>query len=111
MKSFIASILVLSSVSAFATTTVNCKSANYIVTVSDIEEFSFANYGINGKMNEGADVEIENSYVSGNILAFSLKVDGQSKKFEVAATKTGASTYSGKIFTGKSVQTATCTRK
>jgi hypothetical protein len=111
MKTFIVSMIALCSLSAFASTTVNCKSANYTINVADIEEFSFANYGINGKMNEGASVEMEDSYLSGNILAFSLKVDEKSKKFEVVASKSGAKTYSGKIFTDKVVQAATCTRK
>lgn len=106
---------------AFATpetTTVKCKSANYVVEVADIEAYPFANYGVNGWMNDAADVEMEESYLSERVLAFSLKIDGQPKKMEVAVTrtsankKTGVVTYKGKIFSGaKSAQDAVCTRQ
>lgn len=97
--------------SAFATTTLNCKSASFMIQVSDLEEFSFANYGINGKMNEGADVEVGDQYVSDRIIALSLDVDGQESKFELSATKTGNGKYAGQIFSEKAAEAATCTRK
>lgn len=113
MKKIILSFIILGSISAsaFATTTLNCKSANYEITVADIEEFAFANYGINGVMNDGADVEVENSYVTDRVVAMALKVDGQSKKFELAVSKSSQGKYTGRIFTGKSAQDAKCTRK
>ena len=111
MKKLLIAIIALGSLSAFATTTVECKSVNYSVVVSDIEEFSFANYGINGVMNDGADVEVSAQYVSDKVIAFGLTVDGQEAKFEVAATKAANGKYIGKILTGKSAQDAVCTRK
>lgn len=100
------------SASSFATTTVTCKSANYTVIVADIEAYSFANYGVNGVMNDAADVEMESLYLSDRIMAFSLSVDGQPKKIEVSAIRSGPRSYSGKIFFGKkTVQNANCVRE
>jgi hypothetical protein len=104
-------VLGLLTTSAFATTTLNCKSASFIIEVADIEEFSFANYGINGKMNDGADVEVGEQYLSDRIIALSLDVDEQERKFELSVTKTGNGKYAGQIFSGKSAEAATCTRK
>lgn len=112
MKTFMTSMMIFAalSTSAFATTTLNCKSANYSIVVSDIEEFSFANYGVNGVMNDGADVEVGKSYISQNVVALALTVDGQKSKFELSVTKTAPTKYEGKIFTGKISQKAICTR-
>lgn len=113
MRKIALSLIILGSMSlsAFATTTLSCKSANYEIIVADLEEFAFANYGINGVMNDGADVDVENSYVTDRIVAMALKVDGQSKKFELAVTKSSQGKYTGRIFTGKSAQNAICLRK
>jgi len=111
MKKMIIGFLALASISsAFATTTHTCTSANYTVSIADIEEFPFANYGINGKMNEGADVEVDGLYVSDRVIAAALSVDGQKKKFEVSVSRTASGKFSGKIFTGKVSQDAKCTR-
>lgn len=110
-KILIACALSMFTCSAFATTTLDCKSSSFVIQVADLEEFSFANYGINGKMNEGADVEVGEQYVSDKIIALSLDVDGQERKFELSVTKSGAGKYSGRIFSGKLAEAATCTRK
>jgi len=102
---------VFASASSFATTTVTCKSANYTVKVADIEDYSSANYGVNGVMNSGADVEMEEAYLSNRVMAFSLSVDGQPKKIEVSVIRSGETSYSGKIFFGKkTMQNTVCTR-
>lgn len=112
MKRLMTSVMILTAftTSAFATTTLNCKSANYSIVVSDIEAFSFANYGINGVMNDGADVEVGKSYISQNVIALALTVDGQKSKFELSATKIAPTKYEGKIFTGKLSQKVVCSR-
>lgn len=111
MKRLLIGFLTFVSLSSFAATTLECKSANYTVTVSDIEDFSIANYSVNGKLNDGADVEVEKSYLSDRIVAVGLSVDGQSKKIEVSATKNTKGFLIGKIFFGKTTQNATCTRR
>lgn len=79
------------SFSAFATTTLDCKSSRFVIQV--------------------ADVEVGEQYVSDKIIALSLDVDGQERKFELSVTKSGAGKYSGRIFSGKLAEAATCTRK
>lgn len=101
--------------SSFAGDNILCKSANYVVSINDIvtddsSVEAIGNYGINGVINDGADVEISQFYYTSNILSVSLRVDGNFNKFELTATKKGNG-YSGKIFTGKTVQNVECTKK
>ncbi len=112
MKTLLTIILASTfSLSAFATTTLNCKSANYAVEVADIEEFSFSSYSINGRQINGADVELENSYISDRVVALSISVDGQPKHIELAAAKDKNGVLKGTLFFGKVSQSATCKRK
>lgn len=95
---------------AFAESQLKCKSANYMVSITEDKEGNrSANYGINGVENDAADVEIEKSYISNRVIAAQLNVDGQSSKFEISVIKTGPSTFAGKIFQGKFAQNASCT--
>lgn len=111
MKSFaVIAIMALISVNSFATTTLTCKSANYSVQVSDIEEFSFANYSVNGKLNEGADVEVEKSYLSNRVIALGLTVDGQKNHIEISVAKNNKGILAGTLFFGKTSQAVTCKR-
>lgn len=95
---------------AFAESKLKCKSANYMISIIEDQQGNrYGNYGINGWENDAADVEIEKSYFSDRVIAVQLNVDGQSNKFELSVTKTGPSTYAGKIFQGKFTQNANCT--
>lgn len=111
MKKLMTTFLTLVCSASFATTNLNCQSANFTVVVNNLENTPVANYGINGAMNDGADVELEKSYLSKHIIALSLKVDGQPEKFEVSANRTSEGEYSGRLFTGKLVQQVECSRK
>lgn len=100
--------------SAFAGDNIICKSANYEVSIKNIviDDSSIVakgNYVTNGVISDGADVEIGQFYFTTNILSVSLRVDGKFNKFEVSATKNGNG-YSGKLFTGKTVQNVVCTK-
>ncbi len=96
---------------SFAATTLNCKSANYAIKVSDIEDFSFSEFSVNGKTNNDADVELENSYLSDRIIAVALKVDGVSKKIELSVSKDKKGKLVGNLYVGKVSQKAVCTRE
>lgn len=97
------------STAAMAGTQINCKSANYSISITRSEKSApFANYGINGWQNDAADVVIEQSYFSERVIAASLEVDGQKNKFELSVIKAGPNKFAGKIFSGKSTQNAVC---
>ena len=112
MKNIITALLVFVAIIpvSFAATTLNCKSVDYVIIVNDLDGSPVANYGIDGIMNDGADVEIEKLYLSQNAIALSLKVDGQPCKFEMAVTRTGHEKYVGRIFMDNSVQELNCIR-
>lgn len=111
MKSFaLIALMALISANSFATTTLTCKSANYAVQVSDIEEYSFANYSVNGKLNDGADVELDKSYLSDRAIALGLTVDGQKNKIEISVAKNSKGVLAGTLFFGKTSQAVTCKR-
>ncbi len=75
-----------------------CESQNYTIflTVQDGKVIA-ANYAIDGRINTGADVDIEQSYNSSTLLVAQLAVDGQSSSFEVAVVKTESFPTDGAI--------------
>lgn len=109
MKKLVILFTIIFNVQAYAMD-LECKSAKYTVKVTDIAgDNPVANYGINGKMNDGADVALGQVYLSDKVIALSLNVDGVMEKFEVAAVSiNGAKTFSGYILTGKTSQKAIC---
>ncbi len=110
MKKLILATMLIGTFSAFAGTQVDCKSANYTVSITTDSSGNIvlANYGVNNRMNDGADVEVEKAYSSSRVLAAQLKVDGASNKFELAVTKNVKGVFEGKIFSGKYAQNAKC---
>lgn len=109
MKSFLIVLAVLGSVSSFASVDLTCKSTKYTIQVNDIgSENPSANYGIDGKMNDGADVTVGSVYFSDRVIALSLNVDGVLEKFEVSAVNAKARTFNGVILTGNQSQKAIC---
>jgi hypothetical protein len=85
-----------------------CESANYRIGIFKGDKgIEGANYAINGVVNEGADVEITQGYLSDRALAFQLRVDGQKNFFELIATRNG-DVYTGSIYTKKFRQYLTC---
>lgn len=56
------------------------------------------NYAMNGQLNNGAEVRVEQRYLTSKGLAVSLNVDGQKNKLEVVATAMKANVYKGKMF-------------
>lgn len=111
MKKILLIVLAMSSLSSFAATSLNCNSKSYTIVVNDLESNPTANYGINGNMNDGADVEIGKMYLSDRIIALSLTVDGQVDKFEVSVTKARHGKYSGAIYSGNLPEILHCTRR
>lgn len=112
MKRFLGAFCLMSLLcSASSATTIECQSATYTVVARNIEATPDVNYGINKKMNTGADVSLDKSYISDRILALSLKVDGQPGKFEVSAVLGKSGQYKGLIYADKISQTIKCTKK
>ncbi len=89
----------------------NCKSAKYSVVVNQNNGVLNANYGVNGRMNDGAEVILEDTYISDKIIALSLNIDNQPNKIELAVTKLSSGLFSGKLYFGKVMQSVKCTRK
>lgn len=109
MKNFLLTSVFLGSLSTFATVDLTCKSAKYTLTVHDLgSEKPSANYAIDGKFNEGADVEVGPVYFSDRVIALSLSVDAVIEKFEIAVTSTKPKNYKGLLFTGNQSQVVTC---
>ena len=112
MRKTVTTFCVLCSLSTVSfATTVECLSANYTVVAKNIETTPDINYGINKKMNTGADVSLDKYYISDRILALSLKVDGQPAKFEVSAVLGKSGQYKGLIYADKISQNIKCTKK
>ena len=110
MKTLIAAAaLTLLSTSSFANEDqLICKSSNYWVLLFDVNGSFSANYAVNGDINDGADVNLDQKYVSDKIISASLNVDGQPGIFELAVTKNKAGIFTGKIFRNGKQQTAVC---
>jgi len=113
MKMILAALTLAFSLQSFALD-LHCDSATYNIVVKDVEAGGkpIANYGINNYMNDAADVEIGDIYVSNRVIALSLTVDRQPGKFEVSASiAPNKKKFEGKIFSDKKAQAASCSIK
>jgi len=108
MRSTLATIMALISVNTFAMSTIECKSDSFKIKVNDIEESAIANYSVNGEENYAADIDLEKSYISDRVIAMGLKVDGQSKKIEISASKNSTGIFTGRLFFGNLSQVVVC---
>lgn len=114
MKFLMLTIFILGTFGAYAAS-YDCKSANYRIIIDDIVfdhgglEVINPNYEINGKKNDGADVEIGQIYVTDEIFSASLRVDTVFNVFQVSAIKKGkGNKLEGKIYTKNISQNAIC---
>ncbi len=104
MKKLLSVILLsIISLNAFSAQVIEC-------TTSDLKDKIIAsktsgvwtgNYAMNGQLNDGAEVRVEERYLTKKGLALSLNVDGQKNKLEVVATVVKANVYKGKMFVEK----------
>lgn len=115
MKSFfILVLLALTTTSAFAAqSAIVCFSENkavYLIKENDV--FTYANYEIDGVLNDGADVVVEKgALLTDKVLSLSLNVDGQKSKIKIV-TETRSSgfpnVYYGVMIFGEQKSVATC---
>ena len=110
MKMFIAAatLSLISAASHVNAADLLCTSSSYQILVSDLSGDVWANYAVNGEVNDGADVRLDQKYISDKIISASLNVDGQPGIFELSVTKNKKGIFTGKIFRNKTYQTAVC---
>jgi hypothetical protein len=107
MKKVLFGLALVFSFSSFAAS-MECKSVSYTLTFNDIKGEAYANYAINGNVNDGADVEIEKMHLTDRVFAAALTVDGQKRKFEVVANLVAKGKFQGRIYSGVRFQPAVC---
>ncbi len=107
MKTFSLLVVIFSVASAQAES-VECRSANYGVRVVSDAGSILTNYSVRGVDNEGADVGVENFYLTPRILALSLEVDGQPGKIEVYGLRWLGNVYKGKLYFGTTTEFVDC---
>src|SRR5690606_5328392 len=107
------SLLLLSSLStiALANTEIYCESKNLTLKIAKVNDSLSANYAVDGILNTGADVFVEDFYLSERILTASLNIDSQARKIELTAIKNKQNFYQGKIYFGKKSQRVDCYQK
>lgn len=118
MKFVLLATLLLVTTSAFANklSSIVCFSENktvYIIKENGV--FTYANYEIDGVLNDGADVNVEDgALITDKNLAISLSVDGQKNKIKIdVETRPSGfpNVYYGSMIFGKQTADSICVRK
>ena len=106
----LAFLLTALTLSTAAMAEIKCQGAKYGVVITEDGGVTFANYSIDKKMNDGADVTVDKFTQDDDFLNLSVSVDAVPKSLRVTALKTGGKTYKGKIEFKKVMQDVTCTK-
>lgn len=109
MKKMILLGLVMAS-SASAAMRVECNSMDHKnMMLAEVKSGVWqGNYAMNGELNPGATVRVNQRYLTRNALAFTISIDGKPEKMEVAATTYKPGILKGKMFVNGKALNAIC---